>query len=63
MGFSQEQMSWYEPEFLEGTQNVGKQLEKLGQRDRKRLVIEIRDLALSLAHYLPRIPAKRRGRA
>jgi len=62
MGFSQEQMSWYEPGFVEGIEGLGKQLEELGGRDRKRLVIEIRDLALSLAHYLPQMPAKRRGR-
>jgi len=62
IGFSQKQMSWYEPEFVEGIEGLGKRLEKLGGRDRKRLVIEIRGLALSLAHDLPRMPAKRRGR-
>jgi hypothetical protein len=62
MGFSQKQMSWYEPEFVEGIEGLGERLEKLGGRDRKRLVIEIRNLALSLAHYLPQMPAKKRGR-
>ena len=62
MGFSQKQMSWYEPEFVEGIEGLGERLEKLGGRDRKRLVIEIGDLALSLAHYLPQMPAKKRGR-
>src|SRR5262249_47014583 len=47
MGFSQKQMSWYKPEFIEGIEDLGERLEKLGGRDRKRLVIEIRDLALS----------------
>jgi hypothetical protein len=62
MGFSQKQMSWYEPEFVEGIEDLHERLEKLRHRDRKRLVIEIRDLALSLAHYLPQMPAKKRGR-
>ena len=62
MGFSQKQMSWYEPEFVEGIEGLGERLEKLVGRDRKRLVIEIGDLALSLAHYLPQMPAKKRGR-
>jgi hypothetical protein len=62
MGFSQNQMSWYEPEFVEGIEGLVERLEKLEGRDRKRIVIEIRYLALSLAHYLPQMPAKRRGR-
>ena len=62
MGFSHKQMSWYEPEFVEGIEGLGERLGKLGGRDRKWLVIEMRDLALSLAHDLPRMPAKRRGR-
>ena len=57
-----QQISWYEPEFIEGGESVGKRLEQLGGRDRKRLVIEIRDLALSLAHYLPLMPVRKRGR-
>jgi hypothetical protein len=62
MPFSGSHTIWYEPEFLEGIEGLGNRLEKLGQRDRKRLVIEIRDLALTLAHYLPQMPAKKRGR-
>ena len=62
MGFSQKQMSWYEPEFVEGIEGLGKRLEKLRDRDRKRLVIEISDLARSLAYHLPQMPAKKRGR-
>ena len=63
MGFSSgKQITWYEPKFVEGIESLGKQLEKLGNRDRKRLVIEIRDLALSLARYLPQMQAKKRGR-
>ena len=62
-GFSSgKQITWYEPEFVEGIESLGKQLEKLGNRDCKRLVIEIRDLALSLAHHLPQMLAKKRGR-
>ena len=62
-GFSSgKQITWYEPEFVEGIRSLGKQLEKLGNRDCKRLVIEIRDLALSLARYLPQMQAKKRGR-
>jgi hypothetical protein len=62
-GFSSgKQITWYEPEFVEGIKSLGKQLEKLGNRDCKRLVIEIRDLALSLARYLPQMQAKKRGR-
>jgi hypothetical protein len=62
-GFSSgKQITWYEPEFVKGIESLGKQLKKLRQRDRKRLVIEIRDLALSLAHYLPQMQAKKRGR-
>ena len=59
--FSGRQTVWYEPKFVAGIEDLGKRLE-LRDRDRKRLVIEIRDLALSLAHYLPRMPAKKRGR-
>jgi hypothetical protein len=62
MPFAGRQTVWYEPEFVEGIEGLGKRLEKFGHRDRKRLVIEIRDLALSLADYLPQMPAKRRGR-
>ena len=62
-GFSSgKQITWYEPEFVKGIESLGKQFEKLRERDRKRLVIEIRDLALSLAHYLPQMQAKKRGR-
>jgi hypothetical protein len=62
MPFAGRQTIWYEPKFVEGIEGLGQRLEKLGGRDRKRLVIEIRDLALSLAHYLPRMPVKKRGR-
>jgi hypothetical protein len=62
MPFAGRQTVWYEPEFVKGVEGVGKRLGNLGHRDRKRLVIEIRDLALSLAHYLPQMPAKKRGR-
>jgi hypothetical protein len=62
MGFSPKQISWYEPEFIEGGESVGKRLEQLRGRDRKRLVIEIRDLAVSLAQHLPRMPVRKRGR-
>jgi hypothetical protein len=62
-GFSSgKQITWYEPEFVKGIESLGKQFEKLRERDRKRLVIEIRDLALSLARYLPQMQAKKRGR-
>jgi len=60
--FSGKQITWYEPEFVKGIESLSKRLEQLQGRDCKRLVIEIRDLALSLAHYLPRMPAKKRGR-
>jgi hypothetical protein len=60
--FSGNQITWYEPEFVQGIKSLSKRLEKLGHRDCKRLVIEIRDLALSLAHHLPLMPAKKRGR-
>jgi len=60
--FSEKQMIWYAPEFVEGIESLGKQFEKLRHRDCKRLVIEIRDLALSLNHHLPLMPAKKRGR-
>ena len=60
--FSGKQTIWYEPEFVEGIEGLGKRLPKLGGRDRKRLVIEVSDLARLLAHYLPRMPAKKRGR-
>ena len=62
MGFSQKHMSWYEPEFVQGVEDLGERLEKLRDRDRKRLVIEIRDLALLLAYHLPRMPVRKRGR-
>jgi hypothetical protein len=60
--FSGKQITWYEPEFVKGIESLSKRLEQLQGRDCKRLVIEIRDLALSLAHHLPRMPAKKRGR-
>jgi hypothetical protein len=60
--FSRKQITWYEPEFVEGIESLSNRLEQLQGRDCKRLVIEIRDLALSLAHYLPLMPAKKRGR-
>ena len=60
--FSGKQITWYEPEFVKGIESLSKRLQELQGRDCKRLVIEIRDLALSLAHYLPRMPAKKRGR-
>jgi hypothetical protein len=60
--FSGKQITWYEPEFVKGIESLSKRLEQLQGGDCKRLVIEIRDLALSLAHYLPRMPAKKRGR-
>jgi hypothetical protein len=60
--FSGKQITWYEPEFVKGIESLSKRLEQLQGRDCKRLVIEIRDLALSLARYLPRMPAKKRGR-
>jgi hypothetical protein len=60
--FSGRQTIWYQPDFVEGIEGLGKRLEKLWDRDRKRLVIEISDLARSLAHHLPRMPAKKRGR-
>src|SRR5262249_18276752 len=42
LSFSRSQrISWYEPEFVKGGKNLGKRLEQLGDRDRKRLVIEI----------------------
>ncbi len=59
--FSAKRTIWYEPEFVEGDE-ISEPLNKLGNRDRKRLVIEVRDLALSLAHHLPRMPARKRGR-
>jgi hypothetical protein len=59
--FSAKDTIWYEPEFVEGDE-IGERLDKLGTRDRKRLVIEVRDLALLLAQLLPRMPAKTRGR-
>jgi hypothetical protein len=62
LSFSGKQTVWYEPKFVKEIEGLGKQLGQLGGRDRKRLVIEISDLALSLAHYLPRMPAKKRGR-
>jgi hypothetical protein len=61
-GFSKTQITWYEPEFVEGIESLSKRFEELGHRDCKRLVIEIRDLALSLNHHLPLMPAKKRGR-
>jgi hypothetical protein len=60
--FSAKETIWYEPEFLEGGESLGKRLEQLGGRDRKRIVIQIRDLAMSLAQLLPTMPAKKRGR-
>jgi hypothetical protein len=60
--FSGKQTIWYEPEFVERIEGLGKRLEKLRDRDRKRLVIEISDLARSLAYHLPQMPAKKRGR-
>jgi hypothetical protein len=61
-GFSERQTFWYEPEFVEGGKSLGKRLESLRRHDHKRLVIEIRDLALLLAKHLPQIPVKKRGR-
>lgn len=61
-GFFSKQTVWYEPEFFEGGESLGERLRTLGGRDRKRLVIEIRDLALLLAAYLPLTPLKKRGR-
>ena len=60
--FSGRQIVWYEPKFVEAIEGLGKRLAKLGGRDRKRLVVEIGDLARSLAYHLPRMPAKKRGR-
>jgi hypothetical protein len=62
MAFSAKQTIWYAPEFLAGAESVGQRLNQLGGRDRKRIVIEVRDLALLLADSLPRMPAKKRGR-
>jgi len=61
-GFSKNQITWYKPEFVEGIERLSELFEKLGHRDCKRLVIEVRDLARSLNHHLPLMPAKKRGR-
>jgi hypothetical protein len=62
LSFSGRQTVWSEPKFAKGIEHLDKRLGQLGDRDRKRLVIEISDLARLLAHYLPRMPAKKRGR-
>jgi hypothetical protein len=55
-------ITWYEPEFFAGGEDLSRRLGQLLDRDRKRLLIEIRDLVLSLAYYLPQMPVKKRGR-